>query len=179
MMSMAMVLALALTGQCAGGSCPVPARGGFFAPQFSYPQPAGFTPQGCPTTTGYAAPAKQWFTLTNEPGWQGYGVLLASGVVDVEQRRPLAGVVAATPVAAPVTAPAKFVTCRACGEGQLVLHAGQRCSKCHLMLAAVTGASPAAACTCKECACCAGCAGKGKAAPVDTSAAVKPVAITP
>jgi hypothetical protein len=41
-----------------------------------------------------ATAPKGWYTLTNYPGWQGYGALNAAGQVVVEQRR-------AIPVAAP------------------------------------------------------------------------------
>jgi uncharacterized protein YkwD len=39
------------------------------------------------TAKSEAAPTKQWFTLTNAPGWQGYGALNANGWVITEKFR--------------------------------------------------------------------------------------------
>ena len=35
-------------------------------------------------------PVKQWYDITNQPGWQGFGAKNADGMVIVEQWRPIA-----------------------------------------------------------------------------------------
>jgi hypothetical protein len=78
-MTAVLILASALAGQCANGTCPAPAR---YSYGYTYSQPAPQYYLQAPRVV--AAPVKTWHTLSSHPGYLGYGALNARGEVVVE-----------------------------------------------------------------------------------------------